>query len=128
VRFVLVKNMSVAAVAVLAPRGHEVLRVRNNVALGAPDAAVADLVDWERVVLLTFDLDFHALLSRRLAGNCLRWRHAGRVLMTCNERRAPECLTAAVHFIEAEDSHNIREVSHSWVLVDVGGDVIRVER
>jgi hypothetical protein len=45
VRFVLDENMSVAVVAVLAQRGHEVLHVRDHLALGAPDVEVADLVD-----------------------------------------------------------------------------------
>ena len=127
VRFVLDENMSVAVVAVLVQRGHEVLHARDRLPLGAPDVDVADFVDRERAVLLTFDLDFRELLARRPAGNRLRWRHAGRVLMTCNEKRAPERLAAALHLVEAEDAHG-PDVSDPRILVDVGSDVIRVER
>ena len=119
--------MSVAVVAVLEARGHEVLHVRDHLTPGTPDLAVADFVDRERAVLLTFDVDFRELLGRRPAGNRLRWRYAGRVLMTCNERRAPERLAAALHLVEAEDAHG-RSVTDARVLVDVGGDVIRVDR
>ena len=127
VRFVLDENMNIAVVAVLLQREHEVVHIRDRLAPGAPDIEVADLVDRERAVLLTFDLDFRELLARRPASNRLRWRHAGRVLMTCNEKRAPERLTAALHIVEAEAAH-VQDVLDRRVLVDVGGDVIRVER
>lgn len=126
-RFVLDENMSVAVVAVLVQRGHDVLHTRDHLALGAPDVEVADFVDRQRAVLLTFDLDFREPLSRRPAGNRLRWRHAGRVLMTCNEKRARERLAAALHLVEAEDAHG-PHLSDPRILVDVGGDAIRIER
>lgn len=66
-RFVLDENMSVAVVAVLVQRGHDVLHTRDHLVLGAPDVEVADFVDRQRAVLLTFDLDFRELLSRRPA-------------------------------------------------------------
>ncbi|MDO9017987.1 MAG: DUF5615 family PIN-like protein [Deltaproteobacteria bacterium] len=47
-RFVLDESMSVAVVAVLAKGGREVLHVRDHLALGAPEAEVADIADSPR--------------------------------------------------------------------------------
>ena len=59
--------------------------------------------------------------------NRLRWRRLGRINLSCNARRAESRMAQAIALIEWEHAF-AQEQPDPRVLIDIGGDVIRVER
>lgn len=62
-RFLADENVPGPAVAALRESGHDVLWIK-EVSPGAEDAAVLDLAQWERRVVVTADTDFGELVFR----------------------------------------------------------------
>jgi predicted nuclease of predicted toxin-antitoxin system len=125
--FVLDENSPASLERVCKARGHDVRWSRDITSTGASDEVVAAAVDELEGVLLTADRDFHGLVSRRPSGNVIRWRRIGRVLVSCGVRQMPLRLEAAFPLIEWEWNH-VRTTADPRMLIELGGDVIRIER
>jgi predicted nuclease of predicted toxin-antitoxin system len=125
--FLLDENVDVRLDALLRDRGHDVEHALDFYPEGTPDEVLVAHVDLRGGLLVTGDRDFVRLIARRPADNRLRFRRAGRVLLSCTERRAAERLVGALHLIEAEHEY-ARIQPDPRIIVEIGGDVIRFER
>src|SRR5262249_39079799 len=94
---------------------------------GTPDEVLVAHVDPRGGLVVTGDRDFVRLIARRSADNRLRFRRAGRIFFSCPAYRTPGRLEQALPLIEWEADH-LADRPDPRVIVEVGGDVIRVER
>lgn len=101
--FLIDENVPDGVARAIAARGHEVRLVREHLVAGTPDEVVAAAAADIDAIIVTSDRDFVRIIARRPADNYLRWRRLGRVLISC---RATQMVSR----------------------VEVGGEVIRVER
>ena len=125
--FLIDENFSELALPVLDASGHTARLARGLVSSGAVDEAVAAAADSIGAIVLTQDRDFVRVVARRPAENVRRWRRLGRVLVTCRARKIPERLAESLPLIEWEYAH-LSTRTDARVIIEVGGDVIRVER
>ncbi len=125
--FLIDENADARVVGVVRAAGHSVDLATSLFAEGTPDEQLAAYADARGAVLVTADRDFTRLISRRPVGNVLRWKRAGRVLLSCPPHRGPGRLEQALPLLEWEYEH-LAGSSDPRVIVELGGDVIRVER
>jgi len=94
------ENVPVSVGKFLEERGHDVRFVRDLFPGGTPDPVIATLGDKLAAVVVSWDKDFEALVSRIPKGGQARFRRLGRISFRCNEVRGVELLRKWIDHVE----------------------------
>ncbi len=84
----------------LEARGHDVRLVQELFPGGTPDPVIATLGDKLSAIVVSWDRDFEALVSRIPKGGQSRFRRLGRISFKCNEVRGVALLERWIDYIE----------------------------
>lgn len=84
----------------LEARGHDVRLVLELFPGGTPDPIIATLGDKLSAIVVSWDRDFEALVSRIPKGGQARFRRLGRISFKCNEVRGVALLERWIDHIE----------------------------
>ena len=107
------ENVPQSVAEFFAQRGHDVRFVRDLFPAGTPDPVIAVVGDRLSAVVVTWDRDFDALVSRIPKGTRTAFRNLGRISFRCNEangRRLAEKWIRAIelHYEMARERDDIR--------------------
>jgi predicted nuclease of predicted toxin-antitoxin system len=107
------ENVPQSVAEYFAQRSHDVRFVRDLFPAGTPDPVIAAIGDRLSAVVVTWDRDFDALVSRIPKGNRTAFKNLGRISFRCNEahgRRLAEKWIRAIelHYDMARQSGDIR--------------------
>ena len=84
----------------LASRDHEVRYVRELFPGGIPDPVIATIGDKLSAIVVSWDKDFEALVSRIPKGNRAKFRRLGRISFRCKETQGRRLIEQWVDYIE----------------------------
>lgn len=82
--------------------GHEVIFLRQYMAVNSPDPLVAAASEMEGAILVTADADFKAIAPRAGKGNGRRFKRLSRIGLQCQGPQAAGRVEAALSLIEHE--------------------------
>lgn len=119
------ENIPDSVATFLRERGHTVHLSRDVLASGAKDPVIAKVGDQMAAIVVTFDKDFKKLISKLAQGERQRFRHLGRISLSCP---APRALVRLTKFIDAIEFHyqlSLREPDKR-LIVELGDSYFRV--
>lgn len=125
--FLIDENIPDGVALELSRRGHQIRLVREHLVAGTPDQTVAAAAADLEALIVTNDKDFNQIISRRPPDNFIRWRRLGRVTLSCRPAQMARRIAVALSVIELE-TREASERADPRVIVEIGGDVIRLER
>ena len=82
--------------------GHEVIRLRDELAPNSPDPVVARFAEQSNAILITHDGDFKKIAPRIPNGAKARFKSLSRIQLQCDYPRVEERVAAALSVIEFE--------------------------
>lgn len=106
--------------------GHEVMLLREHLAIDSRDDLVAALAEREGAILVTMDKDFNKIAKRFGVGR-QRFRTLSRITLACKESRACERASAAMSLIEHE-WHLCQKGTDRRLFLEIGDSYIRTNR
>lgn len=99
-RLLVDENVPDSVALYFASRGHHVEYVRDILPRRTPDPVIAEIGDRLSAIVVTWDKDFHKLVSRIPAGNRAKFRRLGRISFRCNEANGLKQLKRWIDHIE----------------------------
>lgn len=112
----------------LQQRGHTVHRVRDTLGEDATDDQVARFTDILRATLITGNHKHLKLrITRKPEYNHQRYRHAGRISLTCRQRMGPSRVEYFIEMLEAEYERQQRQ-GDKRLIVEIADDYAKIER
>jgi hypothetical protein len=94
------ENVPTSVTAFLRSRNHDVRLVRDLFPRGVADPIIATLGDQMAALVVSWDRDFEALISRVPSGNRQRFRNLGRISFKCPEPKGVAMLGRWIEMIE----------------------------
>ena len=125
--FLIDENVPSSVANVLRSLGHGVELVKDRLTAGTSDEVVAAAADDLDAIVVTVDKDFKRHIARQPPNNQLRWRRLGRVSLSCKPLRMASRMGTAMHLVASEHGY-LQGQTDKRVIVEIGGDVIRIER
>lgn len=101
-RLLIDENVPRSVAEFFASRGHTVEYVKDLFPARTPDAVIAAIGDRMSAIVVTWDKDFEALVSRVPAGGKAAFKKLGRISFRCRE---PRGLELAEKWIESIEFH-----------------------
>jgi len=112
--------------AAFGDRGHEVMLLRQHLAIDISDELVAALAEHEAAILVTLDKDFNEIAKRFGVGR-RRFKTLSRIRLACKESRARERVSVAMSLIEHE-WRLCQESTDRRLFLEIGDSYIRTNR
>ena len=109
---------------VLRDAGHEVILLRERIALDSPDPLVAAVSEMHVAVLISLDSDFKSLAPRVPKGQRQRFRKLSRIGLRCRAPRCAQRLGVVLSLIEHEWAV-AQSSADKRMIVDVGESFVR---
>lgn len=113
---------------ILENHGHQVQRLRDNIAPDSPDTLVAAVAEANEAILVTLDGDFKKVSARHGIGRSRYKRLSLLRFERCRESQAAERLDKAMSLIEHEWEVGGRKSSDRRLYVVITKDTIRTHR
>ncbi len=101
-RLLIDENITASITALLRERGHDVELVREVMAPGTQDPAIARAGNEMGAIVVTFDKDFHGLMARKNKRGNLRFPRLGLILLDNINVQGAARLASFIDLIEAE--------------------------
>lgn len=95
-------NVAESVCRVLEERGHEVVRLRNELPPDSPDPVVAKFAEQIDAILISHDGDFKRIAPRIPRGGKARFRKLSRIHLQCEYPVAERRVAEAIGLIEFE--------------------------
>lgn len=105
-------------------RGHEVLQVRDVLPAGTADPVIATIGNRLSAVVVSFDKDFDAIISRVPEGNKTKFRKLGRISFRCKEARGRALVERYIDHIELHFSKSLGN-SDLRMIVEISEQSVR---
>ena len=111
IRFFIDHCVPDSVAGVLRDAGHEVILLRERIALDSPDPLVAAVSEMHGAVLVSLDSDFKRLAPRVPVGQRQRFRRLSRIGLRC---KAPQCALRMKVCLSL--------IAHEWALAQGSSD------
>ncbi len=95
-------NVTESVCRLLEERGHEVVRLRDELPPDSPDPVVAKYAEQIDAVLISHDRDFRKIAPRIPRGGKARFRRLSRIHLQCDYPEAENRVAAALGLVEFE--------------------------
>jgi len=102
VKFFADHNVTESVCRLLEERGHEVVRLRDELPPDSPDPVVAKYAEQMEAVLISHDGDFRSIAPRIPHGERARFRKLSRIHLRCDYPSAEKRVAAAIDLVEFE--------------------------
>ncbi|MBX9702440.1 MAG: DUF5615 family PIN-like protein [Acetobacteraceae bacterium] len=106
--------------------GHDVVFLREKLAVDSPDLLVAAVAEGNDAILLSMDGDFRVIARRHGVGR-RAYRTLSLIKLSCRESRAAARLRDCISIIEHEWQRSQGE-SDRRLLMEIGDSMIRINR
>ena len=110
------ENVPLSVTEFLRERGHDVRLVLDILLPGTPDPVIATIGDQMSALVVSWDKDFDALVSRIPKGNQNRFRRLGRISLRGNETRGRQTLEKWIELVEFHYMQGLRDPNYRMIV------------